>query len=116
GQCPVCRASSLLALGGWASKLLALQIANQTFSTRTCSRKFAMIPFQCSGCGKNLQVKDESAGKKVKCPRCGQLVRAPEALATPAPRLEAHNAQGGTLSGSQAGHSELSAGGAPAPQ
>jgi WD40 repeat protein/serine/threonine protein kinase len=42
-----------------------------------------MIPFQCPGCGKNLQVPDDAAGKPVKCPGCGRLLRVPEALATP---------------------------------
>jgi RNA polymerase sigma factor (sigma-70 family) len=33
--------------------------------------------FRCSGCGKLLKVKAELAGKKVKCPQCGQAVRIP---------------------------------------
>ena len=37
-----------------------------------------MISFACSGCGKQLKVKDEVAGKKVKCPGCGQVIAAPE--------------------------------------
>jgi len=32
-----------------------------------------MIHFQCSKCGKRLAAKDESAGKRAKCPGCGQL-------------------------------------------
>ncbi len=33
-----------------------------------------MISFACSSCGKQLKVKDEVAGKKVKCPGCGQVI------------------------------------------
>jgi serine/threonine protein kinase len=31
-----------------------------------------MISFACSSCGKKLSVKDELAGKRVKCPACGK--------------------------------------------
>lgn len=31
------------------------------------------VTFSCAGCGKNLRVKAEFAGKKVKCPSCGQI-------------------------------------------
>jgi len=33
-----------------------------------------MIQFQCPKCGKRLVVKDESAGKRAKCPGCGQVM------------------------------------------
>jgi serine/threonine protein kinase/predicted RNA-binding Zn-ribbon protein involved in translation (DUF1610 family) len=33
----------------------------------------------CSACGKRLKVKAELAGKKVKCPQCGQVVAVPKA-------------------------------------
>ncbi len=33
-----------------------------------------MISFACSSCGKQLKVKDEGAGKKVKCPGCGSVI------------------------------------------
>ncbi len=33
--------------------------------------------FQCSACGKSLWTRGELAGKKVKCPRCGQAVQVP---------------------------------------
>ncbi|MCI0682867.1 MAG: DUF1583 domain-containing protein [Gemmataceae bacterium] len=36
-----------------------------------------MVGFACSACGKNLKVKEDVAGKRVKCPGCGQLVQAP---------------------------------------
>jgi hypothetical protein len=32
-----------------------------------------MITFACSACGKSLKIADELAGKRVKCPGCGQL-------------------------------------------
>jgi len=36
------------------------------------------IAFTCSGCGKNLKVKAQLAGKSGKCPKCGQTVKVPE--------------------------------------
>ncbi len=36
-----------------------------------------MISFACSGCGKQLKVKDEGAGKKVKCSGCGSVIAVP---------------------------------------
>jgi hypothetical protein len=35
-----------------------------------------MIVFDCA-CGAKLQVKDEHGGRKVKCPTCGNELRAP---------------------------------------
>src|SRR5687768_11464542 len=32
-----------------------------------------MIKFSCAGCGQGFKVKPELAGKKVKCPKCGQV-------------------------------------------
>jgi len=45
------------------------------------------LNFACSKCGKNLKVKPELAGKKVKCPGCGQAVPVPQApgRGTPSP-------------------------------
>jgi hypothetical protein len=37
----------------------------------------------CGGCGKALRVKRELAGKRVKCPRCGQVVPVPRADISP---------------------------------
>lgn len=37
----------------------------------------ALVTFQCSGCAKNLKVKPELAGKKIKCPKCGRAMLAP---------------------------------------
>jgi len=33
--------------------------------------------FACTACGKKLKIKATSAGKKVKCPKCGQVVLTP---------------------------------------
>ncbi len=41
-----------------------------------------MISFTCSSCSKPLQVKDEMAGKKAKCPGCGQVISIPTPSAT----------------------------------
>jgi len=38
-----------------------------------------MIEFACTSCGKQLKVKDEAAGKKGKCPQCGNMVEVPSA-------------------------------------
>ncbi len=35
------------------------------------------IAFQCPGCGKKLKTKAELAGKKIKCPECGNAVVVP---------------------------------------
>lgn len=37
------------------------------------------IEFQCARCGKWLHTRDESAGKQVKCPDCGEILRVAEA-------------------------------------
>jgi DNA-directed RNA polymerase subunit RPC12/RpoP len=34
----------------------------------------ATMHFQCASCGKKLKVKSEMAGKKIKCPQCGNAV------------------------------------------
>ena len=36
------------------------------------------LVFRCSACGKKIKVKADLAGKKVKCPQCGQGVLAPK--------------------------------------
>ena len=47
-----------------------------------------MISFPCGNCNKQLKVKDELAGKKVKCPGCGQPVVVPALAAAPARQEE----------------------------
>jgi serine/threonine protein kinase len=63
-----------------------------------------MIAFACPSCGKKLSVKDESAGKKAKCPGCGQSVPIPSSVASsavrdknPAPQARASVADARTL-------------------
>ena len=36
-----------------------------------------MIKFNCGECRQSLHVKDEAAGKKVKCPKCGAICTIP---------------------------------------
>ncbi len=36
------------------------------------------IKVSCDSCGKELKVRDEAAGKRVKCPDCGSVVQIPE--------------------------------------
>ena len=45
-----------------------------------------MISCRCGQCGKDLKVKDELAGKRVKCPGCGKPVAVPELAASVSPQ------------------------------
>lgn len=36
------------------------------------------ITFECSDCGKSLKVKDDYAGRKIRCPNCESAVRVPD--------------------------------------
>lgn len=40
-------------------------------------RRQGVLAFPCSECGHPLKVKETLAGKKVKCPQCGQAVPVP---------------------------------------
>jgi len=42
------------------------------------------ILFFCGGCGNKLKVKKELAGKKVKCPKCGEVMLVPAEVVFPA--------------------------------
>jgi WD40 repeat protein/serine/threonine protein kinase/Leucine-rich repeat (LRR) protein len=46
-----------------------------------------MISFACPTCNKRLQVKDDLAGKKVKCPGCGTVMAVPRASEKPVAAL-----------------------------
>ncbi|MBM3980171.1 MAG: zinc ribbon domain-containing protein [Planctomycetes bacterium] len=43
-----------------------------------------MIAFDCPGCGKNFEVKDEFGGRKTKCPKCGAGIVVPVRSTPPA--------------------------------
>jgi hypothetical protein len=43
-----------------------------------------MSSFPCSACGKKLQVKDELAGRKGRCPHCRQAITVPQTASCPA--------------------------------
>jgi hypothetical protein len=45
----------------------------------------ATLDVPCPGSGDNLKVKASLAGKRVRCPKCGQVTRVPEATATDVP-------------------------------
>src|SRR5687768_14125671 len=45
------------------------------------------LVMDCSGCGTKIKVKAELAGKKCKCPRCGQILSAPLNLVAPSPPI-----------------------------
>jgi len=55
-----------------------------------------MIAFNCPGCHKDFQAKDEFAGRKTKCPQCGTALLVPNSALPPAsqpsPRAEATSA------------------------
>jgi len=51
----------------------ATDLAEADKSTAT-----APVAFRCSGCDKGIKVRVELAGKKIKCPGCGQVVRVPQ--------------------------------------
>ena len=44
-----------------------------------------MIAFLCPGCGKNLIIQDEYAGKNAACPQCKQRVQVPTAAPATGP-------------------------------
>jgi len=46
------------------------------------------LSFPCSACGKGLKTAATLAGKKVKCPKCGQVVLAPCPVPRPEPETE----------------------------
>lgn len=48
------------------------------------------IETRCSGCGKRLAVADEHAGRKARCPACGQIYTVP--FLDPAPNSDAEQA------------------------
>src|SRR5947209_3761764 len=59
-----------------------------------------MIRFRCARCGKNLQVSDELAGKRVKCPGCGYPLSVPrtgDPLSAPRQSVPAGPADDATL-------------------
>jgi hypothetical protein len=49
----------------------------ETRPTTPVGARAAPVAVACSGCGKRLKVRTVLAGKKVKCPQCGQAVPVP---------------------------------------
>ena len=49
-----------------------------------------MIAFKCSGCAKNFSVKDDLAGRKTRCPKCGASMLVPAAKGAVAIARPAH--------------------------
>jgi serine/threonine protein kinase len=62
-----------------------------------------MIAFACANCGKHLKVTDDRAGKRGKCPSCGQKTRIPQLSATSANGGVASPSAGSAPSSGQAG-------------
>jgi serine/threonine protein kinase/Leucine-rich repeat (LRR) protein len=71
--------SSSPVLAGLMTRLKSLRSA----SAGHVPQENAMI-LTCTSCQKKLSVKDALAGKKVKCPGCGQILTAPVPVAVPA--------------------------------
>src|SRR5260370_33954747 len=44
-----------------------------------------MLVFNCNDCGAPMKLKDESAGKKIRCPSCSAVVTAPEQMTAMTP-------------------------------
>ena len=44
---------------------------------KTATKSSRPLVFACASCGKNLKVKGELGGKKVKCPHCGSIAPVP---------------------------------------
>jgi hypothetical protein len=61
-------------IGGAFAFLFAIMVGVGFMRSRAAT-PFIAIP--CPGCGRNLRVRTALAGKSAKCPRCGQVVRAP---------------------------------------
>jgi len=70
---------ALFAVGGW----FALRLRRRPKAAMQTAAKpkapAGIINFACSHCNKRLKVKLAIAGKKVKCPDCGELTQAPRA-------------------------------------
>jgi serine/threonine protein kinase len=64
-----------------------------------------MIVFACANCGKHLKVGDERAGKRGKCPSCGQKTRIPQPAAAGAAAGAALPSSGPAPSTGQSGRS-----------
>ncbi len=69
--------SSSPVLDGLMQRLKTLRPA----SPRSVPQGAAMITVSCGSCQKKLAVKDTLAGKKIKCPGCGQVVAVPAPVA-----------------------------------
>ena len=52
-----------------------------------------MLTIACAACQKKLSVKEDTVGKKVKCPGCGQLTVVTAQVGSPAVRFD----EGGTV-------------------
>lgn len=47
-----------------------------------------MIKFRCLNCNQKIGVPDEKSGKKIKCPKCGNVNLAPQEKTSPFPQIE----------------------------
>ncbi|MBI2477277.1 MAG: Hsp70 family protein [Planctomycetia bacterium] len=93
------RQDELQSLAAWRTKLgtRAGDQAKRSLPARSAEsaspEATSRIRFDCTGCGQKLQVTDEFAGKKIKCPNCGAAVLVPSASghvirpSTSAPKL-----------------------------
>ena len=52
---------------------------------RSSAKVFAMISFTCPACNKQLKIKDELAGKRVRCPGCATVLPVPTQVVASTP-------------------------------
>jgi len=74
----------------------------ETLRPKPLLRGAPMLNFPCPTCQKKLSVKEGLAGKKVKCPGCGQVMAAPVAVAVGGAGIEDLRTMAPTASPSQA--------------
>jgi hypothetical protein len=76
-------ALAILLLARYRRRKTALAaVANTPADAAVATR----VAFRCSACGRNLKARSELAGKKVKCPHCGQPALVPEMVLSEAVR------------------------------
>jgi hypothetical protein len=81
---------ALLGLGAWLALRRSRRAGRppapapqEARPTRPAATAAALVAFRCSGCGKDLKVRAELAGKKGRCPQCRTTQIVPGSALTP---------------------------------
>jgi DNA-directed RNA polymerase subunit RPC12/RpoP len=69
----------------WEEAVTAPEQTRPRPAPRTEQKGFPTIRFACGSCSRSYEVPEEAAGKKTKCPQCGQLLTVPVLAAEGAP-------------------------------